>query len=116
MIVPGFLNDRTDYTALVQDLRARGYYAAVAPIRWYNWLPCVGGRSVRPILDRIEHTVNWMLVAQQTGEPLPADPAEPLGSLPYDLNDWLTEMGNAAKGACHRGQRQGQSARGNLKG
>jgi hypothetical protein len=25
----------------------------IAPIKWYHWVPTLGGRSVRPIMDRV---------------------------------------------------------------
>lgn len=60
VVVPGYLLDAKDFVPLVKSLRRRGFQAALAPIKWYNWLPTVGGRSLRPILDRIDLAVRAM--------------------------------------------------------
>lgn len=57
LVVPGYLLDAREFVPLVAQLRADGFNAALAPIRWYNWLPTLGGRSLRPILDRIDYAV-----------------------------------------------------------
>jgi hypothetical protein len=31
------------------------------PLKWYNWIPSLGGRSVWPILDRIDVTTGLAL-------------------------------------------------------
>lgn len=48
-----------DLTELARAMRAEGYDAVVAPIKWFHWIPCLGGRSVRPILERIDWTVDF---------------------------------------------------------
>lgn len=54
VIVPGFLSGATrPFQEMASELRARGVDAVVAPISWWHWLPLLGGRSVRPILERI---------------------------------------------------------------
>lgn len=45
------------FDPLVDALRERGIPATVVPMAAYDWLPVVGGRSVRPILERIDHAV-----------------------------------------------------------
>ena len=47
----------------LQDLRRRGFFACVVPLKWYHWLPTVGGRSQRPTLDRMDHALDWLLRA-----------------------------------------------------
>lgn len=61
LIVPGFLGDASDFQELALDMTKAGYRAEVVPISWWHWLPCVGGRSMRPILERIDHAVNRVL-------------------------------------------------------
>ena len=61
LILPGFLGSSEDFEDLARDMRRAGYQAAVAPIAWWHWVPCIGGRSMRPILDRIDHAVNQVL-------------------------------------------------------
>ena len=53
VIVPGFLNDKNDFMPLARTLSARGIRTAVVPMPIWHWLPVIGGRSVRPVLDRI---------------------------------------------------------------
>ena len=57
VIVPGFLNDAQDYMPLARALTARGIPSAVVPMPLLHWIPSIGGRSVRPVLERIDHAV-----------------------------------------------------------
>ncbi|XRB18163.1 GPI inositol-deacylase [Pseudoscourfieldia marina] len=57
VIVPGFLCGSKIYEPLVQAMRERGVPATVVPLSAADWLPCAGGRSVRPILERIDSAV-----------------------------------------------------------
>lgn len=95
-----------------QDLRARGYFATGAPIRWFQWLPTVGGRSQRPTLDRLDFALDALLRAYAqylgqvslgvTPQPPPDEIAFPSG---YSVFDWTVEMANASKvrlGATHQ--------------
>ena len=52
-----FATDARAFEQLCHRLERRGIASVVVPIRWYHWLPTLGGRSVRPILDRIHETV-----------------------------------------------------------
>lgn len=63
LILPGFLGSCEDFEDLAEDMRRAGYAAAVAPIAWWHWVPCIGGRSMRPILERIDHAVNQVLTS-----------------------------------------------------
>lgn len=67
MIVPGYGADARSYAGLQQNLaahlRALGSDAPrviVAPIRWRDWVPTLGGRPVTPILDIISRTVDQL--------------------------------------------------------
>ena len=42
-----------------------GIETVVVQMDWWHWIPCLGGRSVRPILDRIDHTVAGILEQHQ---------------------------------------------------
>jgi len=64
VVVPGFLYGAPDFVALAENLRALGVRATVAPIAWWHWLPCVGGRSVRPILERVDAAVGHARTAE----------------------------------------------------
>jgi triacylglycerol esterase/lipase EstA (alpha/beta hydrolase family) len=61
LILPGYLADAKDYQALQADLQRLGIPAEVVPIRWQDWVPTLGGRSVAPILRRIDTTVRQVL-------------------------------------------------------
>jgi len=108
VIVPGFLADCGSYAALAQGLRDAGYeYTQVVPMRWFNWLPCVGGRSVRPVLDRIEHTVRGVILAADAGPGGGVSAGGDARGLPlvasrgvgYAAGDFVAEMLDASKGA-----------------
>ncbi len=57
IIVPGFLTGASEFQPLVDALNARGVPAIAVPFPNWHWIPCLGGRSMRPILERIDHTV-----------------------------------------------------------
>ena len=42
---------------LARALTARGIPSAVVPMPLLHWIPSIGGRSVRPVLERIDHAV-----------------------------------------------------------
>ncbi len=48
--MPAFYTGAERFKPLVEDLRDLGFNAALPPIRWYNWVPTLGGRNMRPIL------------------------------------------------------------------
>ncbi|EOD35369.1 hypothetical protein EMIHUDRAFT_63084, partial [Emiliania huxleyi CCMP1516] len=56
VVVPGFLSGASDFREMADSLSARGIRTAVVPMAAWHWLPCLGGRSMRPILERIDHT------------------------------------------------------------
>eukprot|EP00438_Fugacium_kawagutii_P019158 Skav219347 [mRNA] locus=scaffold76:363478:364188:+ [translate_table: standard] len=86
LILPGFLGSSEDFEELAEDMRRSGYPAVVAPIAWWHWVPCIGGRSMRPILERIDHAVNQILAASNL---------ESLRSLPsptYTFFDFFSDF------------------------
>ena len=84
VIVPGFLFGARKYEALRQSLNDAGLEAVVAPVHVWHWLPCLGGRSVRPILERIDWAVDWL-------SSLPHDPDERMPWPEYSLSDLLED-------------------------
>lgn len=94
VICPGFLNDANDFAPLARALCERGIPTAVAPFPLWHWIPQIGGRSVRPILERIDHAVRWtasmdddaLKAAVKTGIPLTVPPME------YGLNDLFSDF------------------------
>ncbi|CAG9467541.1 unnamed protein product [Pedinophyceae sp. YPF-701] len=104
LIAPGFLFDASQFEQLASDLRARGFLACVAPIRWYHWLPTVGGRSMRPILDRLDASIDLLRKAHSDGATLADTPLTLEGLPEYSPGDFAREMRNASLGARHAGR------------
>lgn len=65
VILPGYLASATEYRSLETTLNHRGIPAVTVPIRWYDWIPTIGGRSVAPIIHTIDATVQRL--RQETG-------------------------------------------------
>jgi triacylglycerol esterase/lipase EstA (alpha/beta hydrolase family) len=57
VILPGYLAGAADYQPLQQSLQDLGYPTVTVPLRWQDWLPTIGGRSVAPILRQLDATV-----------------------------------------------------------
>jgi len=65
VILPGYLASAMPYREMAQSLNSLGYSATVVPLRRRDWLPTLGGRSMRPILQQLDQTVQQVM--QQTG-------------------------------------------------
>jgi triacylglycerol esterase/lipase EstA (alpha/beta hydrolase family) len=61
VLVPGFLTGADEFQSLCQALTARGLPTVAVPMPNWHWLPCLGGRSARPILERIDFTVQHLI-------------------------------------------------------
>ena len=72
VIVPGFLSDESDFYELAEALSADGIATAVVPMKLWHWIPILGGRSVRPLLDRIAHAVEHVAALGPAAEVGPA--------------------------------------------
>lgn len=57
VILPGYLAGAIDYADLAESLKAKGLSAVIVPLRWWEWVPTVGGRSIAPILQSLDTTV-----------------------------------------------------------
>lgn len=64
VILPGYLAGAIDYRDLEQALQAQGIPAKTVPLRWQDWLPTLGGRSMTPILHQIDASVQQVLQEQ----------------------------------------------------
>jgi hypothetical protein len=85
IIVPGFLFSASKYEPLRKSLTEAGLDAVIAPIETWHWIPTLGGRSVRPILERIDWTVDWAL----------SSPEQPSDTMPwpaYSTADFLRDF------------------------
>ncbi|MGF1574722.1 MAG: esterase/lipase family protein [Cyanophyceae cyanobacterium] len=95
VIVPGYLAGSQDYEPMRQHLESLGYPACVVPLKARDWLPTVGGRSINPILARLDQTIRATLADFGTPKVnLVAHSAGGwisriyLGSLPYYQQIW----------------------------
>ena len=61
VLVPGFLTGADEFQTLCDALTKRGLPTVAVPMPNWHWLPCLGGRSSRPILERIDFTVQHLL-------------------------------------------------------
>lgn len=57
VIVPGFLTGGDAFKGLAASLSERGIPTVAVPMPAWHWIPCLGGRSMRPILERLDATV-----------------------------------------------------------
>jgi len=57
IILPGYLAGASDYVALKRSLEELGFKAVIVPLAWWDWLPTVGGRSIAPILAKLDQTI-----------------------------------------------------------
>lgn len=69
VIVPGFLTGKDEFLPLADSLNNIGIPAVVVPMPNWHWLPCLGGRSMRPMLERIDFAVRHLAgVAGELGD------------------------------------------------
>lgn len=118
LIAPAFYLDAAVFRPLAAELRSRGFDAALAPIRWYHWTPTLGGRSQRPILDRLDWALEDLCGGSGDGNggdggndnantntnsirPAPVDPVtlELPARGPYGPLEFLQEMRDPSLGA-----------------
>ncbi len=91
VILPGYLAGASDYQELERSLSAQGIPTTTVPIRWQDWIPTVGGRSVAPILYQIDAAVQQ--VRQQTG-------AEKVNLIGHSAGGWLARIYLGEKPYC----------------
>jgi len=102
VIVPGFLYGARDFQPLAEALTARGIPSVVVPMPFWHWIPCMGGRSMRPILERIDHTVRHLAAL---GPDSASDPQQPSTVPPfkYSLLDLVADFRNNPGGVLEVG-------------
>lgn len=61
VILPGYLAGAVEYRVLEETLQRLGFPTATVPLRWQDWVPTIGGRSIAPILRVLDTTVKQML-------------------------------------------------------
>ncbi|MGI0492075.1 esterase/lipase family protein [Alkalinema pantanalense CENA528] len=57
VIVPGYFAPATEYQAFEQLLSQLSIPTVTVPLTKWDWLPTLGGRSIRPIIEKIDRTV-----------------------------------------------------------
>ncbi|EJK59709.1 hypothetical protein THAOC_20034 [Thalassiosira oceanica] len=89
VIVPGFLTGKDEFLPLARSLTEMGIPSVVVPFPNWHWLPCLGGRSMRPMLERIDLAVRHL--AATAGD---LDDFERIGAdkLEKDLEDEMSEL------------------------
>jgi triacylglycerol esterase/lipase EstA (alpha/beta hydrolase family) len=65
VILPGYLAGSTPYREMEESLREMGSVAVTVPLRRRDWVPTVGGRSMLPILQKLDETVQRL--REETG-------------------------------------------------
>jgi hypothetical protein len=68
VVVPGFLTGSNEFRPLCEALTAKGIPTVAVPMPNWHWLPCLGGRSARPILERIDFTVRHLVANLENTE------------------------------------------------
>ena len=85
VIVPGFLTggDEACFRSLAQSLTEQhGIPTYTIPMPAWHWIPCLGGRSMRPILERLDVTVRHVA----------AGVVPPPASIDYTFADLWTDF------------------------
>jgi pimeloyl-ACP methyl ester carboxylesterase len=65
IILAGYLAGASDYIPIAQQLQNKNLSATVVPLKWWDWVSTLGGRSIAPILEKLDRTVNLEL--ERTG-------------------------------------------------
>ena len=83
IILAGYLAGAADYIPIAQKLKNQNLAATVVPLKWWEWVPTVGGRSIAPILEKLDQTVNLEL--EKTG-------ASQVNIIAHSAGGWLSRI------------------------
>ncbi|AFY69691.1 hypothetical protein Pse7367_1400 [Thalassoporum mexicanum PCC 7367] len=83
IIIPGYMAGAEPYRGLEQLLNQQGFKTIVVPLKWWEWLPTIGGRSVAPILQRIDDTIKQAMSQFQT---------EQVNLIGHSAGGWLARI------------------------
>ncbi len=64
VILPGYLAAASEYVPLQAQLQAGGWATRIVPLTVRSWLPTLGGRSVAPILEQLQATIQTLWTEQ----------------------------------------------------
>lgn len=62
VILPGYFESAKSYQKLEKSLRELGFPAVTVPLGRRDWIPTLGGRSFIHILQKLDDTVNNILL------------------------------------------------------
>jgi triacylglycerol esterase/lipase EstA (alpha/beta hydrolase family) len=68
IIVPGYFASAIDYQSLERELNRQGIPTVTVPLKKSDWFPTLGGRSVVPIVERLDRTIKEVLERYSTSE------------------------------------------------
>lgn len=83
IILPGFFAGAAPYRTLEAALNQAGIPTTVVPLKRRDWLPTVGGRSVTPILQKLDQTVQ--AVRQQSNN-------SPVNVVGHSAGGWIARI------------------------
>ena len=83
IILAGYLAGANDYIPIAQKLQSKNLSATVVPLKWWDWVPTVGGRSIAPILEKLDQTVNQEL--EKSG-------ASKVNIIAHSAGGWLSRI------------------------
>jgi len=93
VILAGYLAGSGDYEAIAQLLNDKGMPTYTVPLRWWEWLPTVGGRSIAPILEKLHHTIQ-MLRREY--------PSAKFNIIAHSAGGWLARIYLGDRPYCHQ--------------
>jgi len=68
VILPGYFASALEYRSLEQSLQASGFPTVTVPLIQRDWFPTLGGRSMVPILRKIDASVKQQLEQHNTSK------------------------------------------------
>ncbi len=83
VILPGFLESAEAYYSLEKSLQNLGFPTVTVPLQRRDWIATLGGRSVTPILQQLDLTVNTVL--QQQG-------ASQVNLIGHSAGGWISRI------------------------
>ncbi|CAJ1935160.1 unnamed protein product [Cylindrotheca closterium] len=87
VLVPGYLTGANELKSLQSNLEKQGLLTVTVPMASWHWVSVVGGRSVRPILERIDFTVQHLIAQLERIEEQKEEMDQPFPTFQYSLLD-----------------------------
>ena len=66
VILPGYFASAREYSSLEESLQKLGFPTVTVPLRQRDWFPTLGGRSMVPILSKLNQTIKQQLEKYNT--------------------------------------------------